>query len=268
MKIAFVLGTRPEIIKLAPVIFSCQQQKIPFILIHTGQHYSYAMDQLFFEELGLPKAHHHLKLEPSSRQGEQTAHMMMGVEDVLLQERPDVVLVEGDTNSVLVGALCASKLHIPIGHVEAGLRSFDRTMPEELNRIVTDHLSDFLYAPTTLAQTHALREGISQEKILVTGNTIVDAVNLFKERAQQSSFLKNYNLSKRQYFLVTAHRAENVDHQNKLQHIFESLRLVAEQYHQPIIYPLHPRTKKFIEQYHIQVPQQVTLTDPLTSNTY
>ncbi len=263
MKVAFVLGTRPEIIKLAPLILACEKRKLPYVLIHTGQHYSYALDQLFFEELGLPQAQHHLRLEPSQKQGEQTARMIVGVEEVLLQEKPNVVLVEGDTNSVLAGALCASKLHIALGHVEAGLRSFDRTMPEELNRVVTDHLSDFLYVPTALGQQHALREGISKDKIFVTGNTIVESVALFKKRAEQSLFLQQHHLTKGNYFLVTAHRAENVDDKTKLQHIFDGLQLVAERYQQPIIYPLHPRTKKFIEQYHIHIPQQVTLIDPL-----
>ncbi len=221
------------------------------------------MDQLFFEELGLPKAHHHLQLEASPYQGEQTAHMMIGVEKALLQEKPDVVLIEGDTNSVLVGALCASKLHIPVGHVEAGLRSFDRTMPEELNRVVTDHLADFLYAPTPLAREHLLKEGISPDKIVVTGNTIVDAVEHFKSQAQKSKFLQQHKLTKGNYFLVTAHRAENVDHQTKLQHIFDGLKLIADNYKQPIIYPLHPRTKKFIALHKISVPQVVTLIEPL-----
>ena len=189
--------------------------------------------------------------------------MLIGIEEALQQEKPSVVLVEGDTNSVLAGALAAAKLHIPIGHVEAGLRSYDRTMPEEINRIITDHLSTYLFAPTSLARDIALKEGINPKSISLTGNTIVDAITLYKKKALQSTFLKKYELEKQQYILVTAHRAENVDYADKLQNIFSGLRLLAQETKLPIIYPLHPRTKKFLTTYAIQVPKEVQLIDPL-----
>lgn len=264
MKLAIILGTRPETIKLASLILACKQRHIPFIIIHTGQHYSYNMDQLFFEELGLPKPDYHLQLSlTSGGQGEQVGKMLMGVEELLQKEKPDVILVQGDTNSVLAGALAAAKLHIPIGHIEAGLRSHDRTMPEEINRIITDHLSTYLFVPTPLARDLALHEGITKTSLVLTGNTIVDAITLFKKKALESTFLKKWGLEKQGYILVTAHRAENVDHADKLQNIFTGLQLLARETKLPIIYPLHPRTKKFLAAYNLQVPKEVRLIDPV-----
>ena len=175
MKIAIVLGTRPEIIKMSPVVRELEERKINFLIIHTGQHYSYNLDRVFFEQLNLPPAKYNLEVGSGSH-AEQTARALIGVEEVLQKEKPDIVLVEGDTNSVLAGALAASKLHIEVGHVEAGLRSYDRQMPEEINRILADHCSDFLFAPTEKSKAILLGEGISEKKIFVTGNTIVDAV--------------------------------------------------------------------------------------------
>jgi len=212
MKVAIVLGTRPEIVKMASVVLACEQQSVDYTLIHTGQHYSYALDQIFFEELHLPQPHHHLQLPSSfSTSAEQVGQMLQGLGKVLQHNRPDIVLVEGDTNSVLAGALSAAQLHIPVGHVEAGLRSYDRQMVEELNRVITDHLSAYLYAPTALARENAAREGIAPESIIVTGNTIVDAVTKYRSRALQSSFLEQQQVEKQKYLLVTVHRAENVD---------------------------------------------------------
>ncbi len=173
MKISIVLGTRPEIIKMSPVIRECEKQNIDYFILHTGQHYSYNLDRIFFEELELPAAKYNLDVG-SGTHAEETGKMLMGIEKVLKEEKPDVILVEGDTNTVLAGALAASKLHIEVGHVEAGLRSYDRTMPEEINRVLTDHISDYLFAPTVKARENLLREGIEGDKIFVTGNTIVD----------------------------------------------------------------------------------------------
>jgi len=159
MRIAIVLGTRPEIIKMSPVIRACERKHVDYFILHTGQHYSYTMDRVFFEQLGLPEARYNLDVG-SGTHGEQTGKILTGVEQVLLQERPDIVLVEGDTNTVLAGALAAAKLHIKVGHVEAGLRSYDRQMPEEINRVLTDHCSDYLFAPTEHARQLLLGEGI------------------------------------------------------------------------------------------------------------
>jgi len=173
MKIAIVLGTRPEIIKMAPVIRVLEKRQENYFILHTGQHYSYNLDRVFFEQLKLPQAKYNLEAGSGSH-AEQTAKILIGVEQVLQQESPDVVLVEGDTNSVLATALAAVKLHIKVGHVEAGLRSYDKNMPEEINRAITDHCSDFLFAPTEKAKAILLGEGIPEEKIFITGNTIVD----------------------------------------------------------------------------------------------
>ncbi len=169
-RIAIVLGTRPEIIKMSPVIRECKRLGLDYFILHTGQHYSYNMDRVFFEQLELPEAKYNLDVGSGSH-GEQTGKIITGVERALLKEKPDVVLVEGDTNTVLAGALAATKLHIKVGHVEAGLRSYDRGMPEEINRVLTDHCSDYLFAPTEKAQDNLLREGIPKDKIFVQGNT-------------------------------------------------------------------------------------------------
>ena len=182
--ILIVLGTRPEIIKMSPIIRKCTDRGIEFAVLHTGQHYSYAMDRIFFEQLNLPAPGYNLDVG-SGTQGSQTAAILAGVERVLLQNPPDWVLVQGDTNTVCAGALAAVKLHIPVGHVEAGLRSYDRSMPEEINRIIADHVSDQLYAPTELSRQNLLKEGIAAEKITVTGNTVVDAVHQNIRIAQQ-----------------------------------------------------------------------------------
>ena len=190
--------------------------------------------------------------------------MLIGIEKILLKEKPDVALIEGDTNTVLAGALAASKLHIKIGHIEAGVRSYDRTMPEEINRIVTDHVSDYLFAPTEKARKILLNEGISEDKIFVTGNTIVDAIYQNLEIAQKKvNILNKLNLNSREYFLVTAHRQENVDVKERLKGILDGLELVYREFNFPIIYPIHPRTMKMIKEFGLKIPLGVKLVDPL-----
>jgi len=173
MKISIILGTRPEIIKMSPVIRECENKGLDYFILHTGQHYSYNLDKIFFEELELPEVKYNLDVG-SGTHAEETGKMLIDIEKILKEEKPDVVLVEGDTNTVLAGALAASKLHIKVGHVEAGLRSYDRSMPEEINRVLADHVSDYLFAPTEKAKVNLLKEGIEEDKIFVTGNTIVD----------------------------------------------------------------------------------------------
>ena len=184
MSIAIVLGTRPEIIKMSPVIRECEKRGLDYFVLHTGQHYSYEMDKVFFIDLELPQPEYNLDVGSGSH-AEQTGKIMAGAEKVLIKEQPDVVLVQGDTNSVMAGALAASKLNIKVGHVEAGLRSFDRNMPEEINRVVADHISDYLFAPTESARDNLLREGLDDGKISVTGNTIVDSVYRNREIARR-----------------------------------------------------------------------------------
>jgi UDP-N-acetylglucosamine 2-epimerase (non-hydrolysing) len=226
MKIAIILGTRPEIIKMSPAIRECENQNLDYFILHTGQHYSYNLDKIFFDELELPAPKYNLDVGSGSH-AEETGKMLIGIEKVLKEEKPNVVLVEGDTNTVLAGALAASKLHIKVGHVEAGLRSYDRTMPEEINRVLADHVSDYLFTPTEKAKENLSREGIDKSKIFVTGNTIVDAVYQNLEIAKRKvDILKKLNLNSKEYFLVTAHRQENVDVKERLKGILDGLKLV------------------------------------------
>ena len=276
MKIAIILGTRPEIIKMSPVIRECETQNLDYFILHTGQHYTYNLDKIFFEELELPAAKYNLDVGSGSH-AEETGKMLIGIEKILREEKPEVVLVEGDTNTVLAGALAAAKLHISpyrvcgvmgqspikVGHVEAGLRSFDRTMPEEINRVLADHVSDYLFAPTEKAKANLLREGINENKIFVTGNTIVDAIYQNLEIARRKVDIVNkLNVNPEGYFLVTAHRQENVDVKGRLKGILDGLELVHNEFNLPIIYPVHPRTKKRINEFGLEVPEGVELTEP------
>jgi UDP-N-acetylglucosamine 2-epimerase (non-hydrolysing) len=260
--LAFVVGTRPEIIKMAPIIRECQQLGIANVIIHTGQHYSYEMDKVFFEELELRDPNHVLGVG-SGTNAEQIGKILVGVENALMKEQPDVVLVEGDTNSVFAAAFAATTLHIEVGHVEAGLRSYDAFMPEEINRLLTDHISDFLFAPTTNAKKNLLAEGISGNKISVTGNTIVDAVyqnlQIAKKRA---NILKELEIDSRNYFLVTAHRKENVDNKLRLQGILKGLGELRNEYDAPIIFPMHPRTKKRVAEFNLAL-EGIAATSPM-----
>ena len=263
MKIMIILGTRPEIIKMSSIIRECKRQKIVYSILHTGQHYSYNMDKLFFEDLELPVAEYNLDIG-SGKHGEQTGKMLIEIEKVLMKEKPDTILVQGDTNTVLAGALAACKLGIKVGHVEAGLRSYDKTMPEETNRILTDHCSDYLFAPTVVAKNNLLKEGISHDKIYVTGNTIVDAVYQNLELAKKKvNVLNKLNLEPKNYFMVTTHRQENVDVVERLLGILDGLAKVYSKFHLPIIFPIHPRTEKMINDFGLMVPTGVKLIEPL-----
>jgi len=260
--IAVILGTRPEIIKMSPIIRECERQNINYFILHTGQHYSYEMDRTFFEELGLPEPTYNLDVG-SGTHAEQTGKILAGVEKALMREKPDVVLVQGDTNTVLAGALAAAKLHIKVGHVEAGLRSLDRRMPEEINRVMTDHISDYLFAPTGEARQNLMREGIDEKKIFITGNTIVDAVyqNLEISR-RKGNVLKEFGLKPKDYFLVTSHRAENVDSKERLKEILKGLNLIQKEFSLPVIFPAHPRTVKRIDEFGLSL-SNIRKTEPL-----
>lgn len=247
LSIAVVLGTRPEIIKMAPIIRECDRRGLDYVVIHTGQHYSYEMDKVFFEDLELPQPTHNLDVGSGSH-ADQTGLIMSGTEKILIRDTPAVVLVQGDTNTALGATLAASKLHIKIGHIEAGLRSFDRNMPEEINRIVTDHVSEYLFAPTELAKNNLCREGISECKIYVTGNTIVDSIYQSKKIAEhKAQALNRLSLKTKEYFLVTVHRAENVNNSDRLKQIITGLQIVNEDFNLPVIFPVHPRTKKMLQ---------------------
>lgn len=262
MKIGIVLGTRPEIIKMSPIIRACQERNLDFRIIHTGQHYSYKLDETFFIELGLPTPHYNLHIGSESH-SIQTGKIMMGIEKVLLKEKLDITLVQGDTNTVLAGSLASAKLNIPVGHVEAGLRSNDRTMPEEINRIVSDHVSDLLFAPTEVAKNNLLFEGISEDIIHVTGNTIVDSIyqNIEEAKKSRNPFVK-YDLSPKNYFLATVHRAENTNDASRLENIFNGFQRIHEQYNIPVLIPLHPRTEKAIEKFNIDT-NNIQIIEPV-----
>ena len=247
---------------MSPIIRECECQDLDYFILHTGQHYSYEMDKIFFEDLDLPQPEFNLDVGSGSH-AEQTGRIMMGIEPVFQNTKPDIILVQGDTNTVLASALTASKMNIKIGHVEAGLRSFDRTMPEEINRILTDHTSDLLFAPTMESQKNLLKEGIAKKKIHITGNTIVDAVNQNKKIADnKGNILKKMDLSSKEYFIVTAHRAENVDSKDRLKGIIKGLQQIHAEFSIPIIFPVHPRTKKMMEKFQIAT-DGIQWIDPL-----
>lgn len=262
-KIAIVLGTRPEIIKLSSIIRECQKKKIDFFIIHTNQHYSIKLDKIFFRDLELLKPKYNLGVGSGSH-GEQTAKMMVGIEKILLEEKPDVILIQGDTNTVLAGGLAASKIGIKVGHVEAGLRSYDRTMPEEINRVVVDHVSDFLFVPTKDQAQILKNEAINANKIFVVGNTIVDAVKENKKiAAKKSKILFKLKIKPKDYFLLTMHRPSNVDSKNILKSLFKTLEKIYQKYKLPIIFPIHPRTKSQLEKFKLFLPEGIVEIEPV-----
>jgi len=236
-----VAGTRPEIIKMAPVVRALQKHEVPVKFVHCGQHYDYNMVQQFIEELELPPPDYTFKVEACSP-GVQTAQIMAHMDELLEKTAPALVLVEGDTNSVLATALAANKRGVPTGHVEAGLRSFDLRMPEEHNRRLTDHISEYLFAPTVRAQANLQRENV-WGKIYVTGNTVIDAVLQHLPIAEKKSeILKQFPF--KEFALATAHRAENVDDLSVLKNFIEAFAEAP----LPIVYPMHPRTQKRLRQ--------------------
>jgi len=261
MKTAIILGTRPEIIKMSPVIREFEQKGLDHFILHTGQHYSYNMDRVFFEQLKLPEARYNLDAG-SGAHGEQTGKMMAGIEKVLMDERPDAVLVQGDTNTVLAGALAASKLNITVGHVEAGLRSYDRRMPEETNRVLADHCSDYLFAPTEKARKTLLGEGIQESRIFTTGNTIVDAVQQNLRLAGGRSALEELGIEPKEYFLVTAHRQENVDDRIRFAGLIRGLEELYREHGIPVIYPIHPRSRKKMAEFGLTA-EGIRLIEPV-----
>ncbi len=261
MKLAIVLGTRPEIIKLSPIIRYCANNQLDYFIIHTNQHYSDNMDKIFFEELGLADPQYNLGIG-SGEHGAQTGKMLMAIEKILLEIKPDLVLVQGDTNTVLAGALAAAKLQIKVGHVEAGLRSYDRTMPEEINRIIVDHIADWLFCPTDKQAKILLSEGIAKEKVFITGNTIVDAALHNIKNINQELLLK-HNLKEKQYILLTMHRPSNVDDKNVLAKQLNNISRLAKDRGLEVVFPLHPRTLKNIQTFELSLPGNIKIIDPL-----
>lgn len=249
-KILTVVGARPQFIKAAPVSRLLRTNKqFQEILVHTGQHYDANMSQTFFNELEIATPEYHLAIG-SDTHGAQTGKMLIALEQVLLQEQPDWVLIYGDTNSTLAAALAAAKLHIPVAHVEAGLRSFNRRMPEEINRIVADQLANLLLVPTRQAQVNLQYEGIDANKIHWVGDVMYDAALFYGAKAeQQSQILDSLQLTSKQFILTTIHRAENTDDIQRLAAIMQALKMIAEDIQ--VVLPLHPRTRKILLQHQL-----------------
>jgi len=243
MKIVTIVGARPQFIKAAPVSWSLRESGHVEILIHTGQHYDHEMSRIFFDEMNIPQPDKNLAVGSGSH-ALQTGQMMLGVEEVLLAEKPDFLLVYGDTNSTIAGALAACKINVPIAHVEAGLRSFNREMPEEHNRVLTDHCSNILLCPTQTAVENLQREGITAG-VANVGDTMYDAALKFAQTAERySDFLQELAVEKKKYLLATVHRNYNTDNNENLKNILTALGRLE----QPVVFPLHPRTRKKIEE--------------------
>jgi UDP-N-acetylglucosamine 2-epimerase (non-hydrolysing) len=259
--VALVFGTRPEIIKLSPVIRELEARRIHFELIHSNQHYSYKLDRVFFEELGLPRPSINLHVG-SGEHGRQTGLALDRIEVVLKKIKPQVVIVQGDTNTALAGSLAAAKLHIPLAHIEAGLRSKDRRMPEEVNRVLSDHCSDILFAPTKAALLNLANEGIEEKKIFVTGNTVVDAIYQNLLLACKSLILSNLGLEAKSYVLSTLHRSESVDQSSVLSSIIRGLEQIRDSTGLRVVLPIHPRTKKNLRSFGIKA-KNISIIEPL-----
>jgi len=259
MKILTVIGARPQFIKAATVsraIASCDN--VMEVIVHTGQHYDANMSDVFFEELSIPIPDFHLGLGGGSH-GEMTGRMLEAVEGIMLDEQPDIVLVYGDTNSTLAGALAAAKLHFPVAHVEAGLRSFNRRMPEEINRILTDHVSEMLFVPTETALRNLSNEGLPKERTFLVGDVMFDAAVFYRSQARQPAFVAEFNLASDDFILATIHRAENTDSPERLAAILRALGRTG----QRVVLPLHPRTHQRIDKLGISLPSSILITKPV-----
>jgi UDP-GlcNAc3NAcA epimerase len=272
MKIITVIGARPQFVKAAPISrairahnkFSDPKDQIQDFIVHTGQHYDTNMSEVFFEELEISPPTHNLGIGSGSH-AQQTGQMLIKVEDILQQEHPDLLLIYGDTNSTLAGALAASKIHIPIAHIEAGLRSFNRRMPEEINRVLTDHMSDILFCPTQQAVTNLSNEGI-RRNVFNVGDVMYDGFLHFSQIAKaRSNILKNIHLEQTTetipvYYLATIHRAENTDDPDRLKSIFEAFSYIDT----TIVLPLHPRTRNTLKKSAFTLPSNVQVIDPVS----
>ena len=265
MKIATVVGARPQFVKAASLSrVVAQTPGIYEVLIHTGQHFDESMSDVFFRELDIPPPNYHLGVRAIGH-GEQTGRMLIGLEAVLTEAQPDCVLVYGDTNSTLAGALAAVKLHLPIAHVEAGLRSFNRRMPEEINRVLTDHAADLLFAPTPKGVENLRAEGIRHEIIHLVGDVMYDVALYYRARADaESEILSRLGLEQGGYALATVHRAENTDEPGHLGTILEALDILAQEL--TVVIPIHPRTRKVVERNSFSnlVSARVVLIEPVS----
>lgn len=256
-KILTIVGARPQFVKAAIVSKAiAENSNLTEVLVHTGQHYDSKMSDIFFKDLGIKEPQYNLGIGSASH-GEQTGKMMIALEEVMIKEKPEWVLIYGDTNSTIAGSLVASKLHIPIAHVEAGLRSYNRKMPEEINRVVSDHLSEILFAPTNAAVSNLLKEGISQTKIQHVGDVMYDASLLFGDKFNGKL---EFDLPKN-FVLATVHRAENTDNKKRMSAIVEALNALSNQF--KFILPLHPRTKNKMKDWNLEFSANVICIEPV-----
>jgi UDP-N-acetylglucosamine 2-epimerase (non-hydrolysing) len=270
IKLILVAGARPNFMKIAPLIKAVKThnqqaadvQKIDYCLVHTGQHYDNKMSEVFFRELGIPSPDINLEVGSGSH-AEQTARIMMAFEPVCIKENPNWVVVVGDVNSTMACTLVAAKLGVRVAHVEAGLRSFDRAMPEEINRLVTDALADLLLTPSLDADENLKREGISSSKIRLVGNIMIDALVANLSQARQSDLLDKLGIKAKGFVYVTLHRPSNVDDGNNLKVIMRELNALADRI--PVIFPVHPRTRNMIKSadMHVQNGASLTLLEPI-----
>ncbi len=260
LRIMTIVGARPQFIKVATIskVIS-QDTSISEILVHTGQHFDNNMSNIFFDEMSIPKPDYNLNINGVTH-GAMVGRQLEAVEKIIIKENPDMVLVYGDTNSTLAGALAAVKLNITLAHVEAGLRSFNRNMPEEINRVLADHSSDLLFAPTQNAIKNLKSEGIPENKTFLTGDVMLDASLFYRKKAKQPSWFDELKISCGEYILATVHRAENTDNSKRLKSIFDGLASSGEE----IILPLHPRTKEKIKEYKIKISKNIHIVDSVS----
>jgi len=261
LKYLLVLGIRPDIINLYPIVKELQKRKKEFVIVHTGQHYSYFFDEIFFKQLNFPKPDYHLKVG-SGTQAQQLGIMVQRFEKVLKKEKPNLVFSFSDGNPALSG-IVASKMGIKVAHLEAGMRSYDWRMPEEKNRRLMDSISDYLFTPTILTKKNLLSEGIPSHRIFQVGKLISDVLETFKNKIEKNDILEQLNIEKKNYFLVTAHRPENVEVKKPLKNIINVLENIHKKYEKPVIFPIHPRTRRAIKKFGFKIPKGVRLFEPL-----
>ncbi len=264
MKLHLIAAARPNFMKIAPLYHELQQDPLFDVkIIHTGQHYDKNMSDTFFTEFKLPAPHHNLGIGGGT-QAEQVGYTMIAYEKVCISERPDLVIVVGDVNATVACSITAKKLHIPVAHLEAGIRSFDISMPEEINRMLTDRIADYFWTPSADADTNLLNEGISPQKITMVGNIMIDTLEMMRSRIETAHTVSRFHLAQKQYAVCTFHRPSNVDSRSTLEKLLRTLVKVSET--TPLIFPIHPRTKKNIATFaldNIIANSAITLTEPL-----
>lgn len=262
-KVISVVGARPNFIKIAPVhkAFQAYKDTVTHLICHTGQHFDEKMSKVFFEELEMPKPDFYLGIGGGSH-AVQTARIMVEFEQILLSEQPDLVIVPGDVNSTLAASIVASKLHIPVAHVESGLRSYDRKMPEEINRVLTDEIADLLFVTEKSGLENLAKEGVASDKVFFTGNVMIDSLVYYMPKIDASDIHALLGIEKQAYILATFHRPSNVDSEDQLREVIDTMNMLAEE--SPIVFPIHPRTKNMLEKFGLTgLHENIILSEPI-----